>query len=89
LFLTVATSFNPSASSVASTVLGFFTGVAVRGVERTEEILPVGSVVTGIGKLIKDSPSGQIKLIPPKDDGSYKFMLSTLPVESKLSLTYY
>jgi hypothetical protein len=41
LFLTVQTSFSPSTGSVASTVMGFFTGVAIRGVERTEEVLPV------------------------------------------------
>lgn len=51
LFLTNSTNFTPSNTSVASTVMGFFTGVAVRGVERTEEVLPVNTVITGIGNL--------------------------------------
>ncbi len=55
--------------------------VAVRGVERTEEVLPVNTVITGIGSLVKDS-NGHVKLVTPKDD-QYRFILSTLPVESK------
>jgi len=81
LFLTTATNFTPSNSSVASTVMGFFTGVAVRGVERTEEVLPVETVITGIGRLVKDS-NGTVKLVTPKDEDQYRFILSTLPVES-------
>jgi len=81
LFLTTSTNFTPSNSSVASTVMGFFTGVAVRGVERTEEVLPVNTVITGIGSLVKDA-SGNVKLVTPKDEDQYRFILSTLPVES-------
>jgi len=80
LFLTTSTNFTPSNSSISSTVMGFFTGVAVRGVERTEEVLPVDTIVTGIGRLIQD-PHG-IKLVSPADDDQYRFILSTLPAES-------
>jgi hypothetical protein len=88
LFLTVQTSFSPSTGSVASTVMGFFTGVAIRGVERTEEVLPLDSIVTGIGRLVKDS-SGRIKLVSPEDDTNFRFILSTLPVESKSVIEFF
>lgn len=82
LLLTVSTNFTPTNSSVASTVMGFFTGVAVRGVEKTEEFLPVDTVVTGIGQLIKDG-KGRIKIVEPPSDVPRPYILSTLPVESK------
>lgn len=81
LFLTISTNFTPTDSSLASTFMGFFTGVAVRGTERTEEVLPIDTVVTGIGRIIKDS-TGNIKLVSPSNDDEYQFVLSTLPVES-------
>lgn len=87
LMLTVSTNFTPSNSSVASTVMGFFTGVAVRGVEKTEEFLPVDTLVTGIGKLVKDS-KGRIKIVDPSGDEPRPYILSTLPVESKLNIVF-
>ncbi|ODM99169.1 Mitochondrial ubiquitin ligase activator of NFKB 1 [Orchesella cincta] len=81
LLLTVSTNFTPSNSSVASTVMGFFTGVAVRGVEKTEEFLPVDTIVTGIGRLVKDS-KGRVKIVEPSGDEPRPYILSTLPVES-------
>lgn len=81
LLLTVSTNFTPSNSSVASTVMGFFTGVAVRGVEKTEEFLPVDTIVTGIGQMVKDS-KGRIKIIEPTGNDLKPYILSTLPVES-------
>jgi len=83
LLLTVSTNFTPSNSSVASTVMGFFTGVAVRGVEKTEEFLPVDTIVTGIGQLVKDS-KGRVKIVEPSGDEPRPYILSTLPVESIL-----
>lgn len=88
LLLTVSTNFTPSNTSVASTVMGFFTGVAVRGVEKTEEFLPVDTIVTGIGQLVKDS-KGRIKIVEPAGDEPRPYILSTLPVESKYLIYVY
>ena len=45
--LPVSTSFTPAKTSVASNLVGFFTGHAPKGLETSEDLLPVETVITG------------------------------------------
>ena len=82
LLLPISTNFSPTNSTVASTVMGFFTGHASKGFETTEELLPVDTVITGIGRLSRDS-SGHIALSEPENASKFVYILSTLPAEGK------
>jgi E3 ubiquitin-protein ligase MUL1 len=83
LLLPISTNFTPANATAASTVVGFFTGVASKGIETSEELLPVDTIVTGIGTVSKDS-LGNLRLAPPSalGDRSYPFYLTQLPVET-------
>src|SRR6201999_2042140 len=53
----------------------------LQGIETSEELLPVDTIVTGIGSLSKD-PYGNLRLSPTTlRDSSHPFYLTTLPVE--------
>jgi len=77
----VSTNFNPTNATVASTLMGFFTGVASKGIESTEEFLPLDAFVTGIGQVTKEG-AGQYKLSPPLEESSLPYMLTSLTSES-------
>lgn len=84
LLLTVSTNFTPTNNSMASAFVGVFSGIAVKGVETTEDVLPVGTVVTGIGRLVKNY-KGEIKLMRPIEENSdCPYILSTLPFEGMI-----
>ncbi|XP_049776401.1 mitochondrial E3 ubiquitin protein ligase 1-like [Schistocerca cancellata] len=77
---TISDHFEPSTSSIAEHLWGFFTGVRRRGLQISEEMLREGVLVTGIGELSSDNSETGLKLQPPEDGNP--FFITALPISS-------
>lgn len=73
--------FTPTNSGIQSTLLGGMRTAKVLGVRKTEKFLPIDTIVTGIGQIVVDSETGQMKLQVPTDPDCHPCMLTTLPIE--------
>lgn len=79
LVIPTSSCFTPSNSSVNSVVMGAVGRAKLLGVRKTEKFLPIGTIVTGIGRLVMDEQDGGLKLQQPLKDGSFcPYILTTL-----------
>lgn len=79
---TIVDYFEPAPTSFFDSLMVLFTGVRHQGIQTTEEMLKVGTLLTGVGELSLDSDN-QLSLGQPSD-GTSPFILTVLPVSSLL-----
>ncbi|NXL71155.1 MUL1 ligase, partial [Leptocoma aspasia] len=72
--------FHPSVQSFTDVIGHYISGERPKGIQETEEMLRVGTALTGVGELVLDNAT--IKLQPPKQGMPY--YLSSLDFESLL-----
>ncbi|NWV18475.1 MUL1 ligase, partial [Origma solitaria] len=77
---TVYEKFHPSVQSFTDVIGHYISGERPKGIQETEQMLKVGTTLTGVGELVLDNAT--IKLQPPKQGMPY--YLSTLDFESLL-----
>ncbi|NWV70878.1 MUL1 ligase, partial [Malurus elegans] len=77
---TVYEKFHPSVQSFTDVIGHYISGERPKGIQETEQMLKVGTALTGVGELVLDNAT--IKLQPPKQGMPY--YLSTLDFESLL-----
>ncbi|XP_078235049.1 mitochondrial ubiquitin ligase activator of NFKB 1 isoform X2 [Pogona vitticeps] len=78
---TVYEKFHPSVQSFTDVIGHYISGERPKGLRETEEMLKVGTVLTGVGELVLDS-NHTIKLQPPKE--GMRYYLSGLDFDSLL-----
>lgn len=66
---TVYEKFHPSVQSFTDVIGHYISGERPKGIQETEEMLKVGTVLTGVGELVLDNHA--IKLQPPKQGMQY------------------
>ncbi|XP_002733890.1 mitochondrial ubiquitin ligase activator of NFKB 1-like [Saccoglossus kowalevskii] len=71
---TVYDQFQPVESSLGESIVNWASGEKTKGYEEIEKLLPVGTVLTGLGKLSLEH--GEVKLGPPT--GGEEYILSRL-----------
>ncbi|XP_077996229.1 mitochondrial ubiquitin ligase activator of NFKB 1-like [Glandiceps talaboti] len=71
---TIYDKFAPIEASLGQSIVNWATGEKTKGYEEIEKILPVGTMLTGLGKLTLENE--RLQLGPPTEQGDY--MLSTL-----------
>ncbi|XP_071946349.1 mitochondrial ubiquitin ligase activator of NFKB 1-like [Antedon mediterranea] len=62
-------SFEPIRSSLGDSLVNWATGEKIKGYQEVEEMLPVGSLLTGIGEI--KMIGGQVHLVPPCTGWTY------------------
>ncbi|NWZ43905.1 MUL1 ligase, partial [Brachypodius atriceps] len=77
---TVYEKFHPSVQSFTDVIGHYISGERPKGIQETEQMLKVGTALTGVGELVLDNAT--IKLQPPKQGMPY--YLSSLDFESLL-----
>ncbi|NXO30101.1 MUL1 ligase, partial [Cisticola juncidis] len=77
---TVYEKFHPSVQSFTDVIGHYISGERPKGIQETEQMLTVGTALTGVGELVLDNAT--IKLQPPKQGMPY--YLSTLDFEALL-----
>ncbi|KAL2296611.1 hypothetical protein Nmel_015933 [Mimus melanotis] len=77
---TVYEKFHPSVQSFTDVIGHYISGERPKGIQETEQMLKVGTALTGVGELVLDNTT--IKLQPPKQGMPY--YLSSLDFESLL-----
>ncbi|NXK66314.1 MUL1 ligase, partial [Sylvietta virens] len=77
---TVYEKFHPSVQSLTDVIGHYISGERPKGIQETEQMLKVGTALTGVGELVLDNAT--IKLQPPKQGMPY--YLSSLDFESLL-----
>ncbi|NXQ50387.1 mitochondrial ubiquitin ligase activator of NFKB 1 [Catharus ustulatus] len=77
---TVHEKFHPSVQSFTDVIGHYISGERPKGIQETEEMLKVGTALTGVGELVLDNAT--IKLQPPKQGMPY--YLSSMDFESLL-----
>ncbi|NXJ17770.1 MUL1 ligase, partial [Dicrurus megarhynchus] len=77
---TVYEKFHPSVQSFTDVIGHYISGERPKGIQETEQMLKVGTALTGVGELVLDNAT--IKLQPPKQGMPY--YLSALDFESLL-----
>ncbi|XP_063273425.1 mitochondrial ubiquitin ligase activator of NFKB 1 [Prinia subflava] len=77
---TVYEKFHPSVQSFTDVIGHYISGERPKGIQETEQMLKVGTALTGVGELVLDNAT--IKLQPPKQGMPY--YLSTLDFEALL-----
>ncbi|XP_066493407.1 mitochondrial ubiquitin ligase activator of NFKB 1 [Tiliqua scincoides] len=77
---TVYEKFHPSVQSFTDVIGHYISGERPKGIQETEEMLKVGSVLTGVGELVLDHAT--IKLQPPKQ--GLRYYLSNLDYDALL-----
>ncbi|KAJ7306557.1 hypothetical protein JRQ81_009921 [Phrynocephalus forsythii] len=78
---TVYEKFHPSVQSFTDAIGHYISGERPKGLRETEEMLRVGTVLTGVGELVLDSHQA-IKLQPPKE--GMRYYLSALDFDALL-----
>lgn len=66
---TVYEKFHPSVQSFTDVIGHYISGERPKGIQETEQMLKVGTVLTGVGELVLDNTT--IKLQPPKQGMPY------------------
>ncbi|NWR45567.1 MUL1 ligase, partial [Regulus satrapa] len=77
---TVYEKFHPSVQSFTDVIGHYISGERPKGIQETEQMLKVGTALTGVGELVLDNAT--IKLQPPKQGMPY--YLSSLDFDSLL-----
>ncbi|XP_063221472.1 mitochondrial E3 ubiquitin protein ligase 1-like [Bacillus rossius redtenbacheri] len=77
---TIVDRFEPTNNTFIKDLASFFVGVHQRGLENKEEMLQVGTILTGIGELGRLGADSRLSLMPPRDGRPY--YLTTMPVTS-------
>lgn len=77
---TVYEKFHPSAQSFTDVIGHYISGERPKGIQETEEMLKVGTMLTGVGELVLDHDT--IRLQPPKQ--GMRYYLSSLDFDSLL-----
>ncbi|NXG26537.1 MUL1 ligase, partial [Grallaria varia] len=77
---TVYEKFHPSVQSLTDVIGHYISGERPKGIQETEQMLRVGTVLTGVGELVLDNTT--IKLQPPKQGMPY--YLSAVDFDSLL-----
>ncbi|NWY93707.1 MUL1 ligase, partial [Loxia curvirostra] len=77
---TVYEKFHPSVQSFTDVIGHYISGERPKGIQETEQMLKVGTALTGVGELVLDNAT--IKLQPPKQGMPY--YLSSLDFQSLL-----
>ncbi|NWX40995.1 MUL1 ligase, partial [Steatornis caripensis] len=77
---TVYEKFHPSIQSFTDVIGHYISGERPKGIQETEQMLKVGTVLTGVGELVLDNTT--IKLQPPKQGMPY--YLSSMDFDSLL-----
>ncbi|NXR27222.1 MUL1 ligase, partial [Cinclus mexicanus] len=77
---TVYEKFHPSVQSFTDVIGHYISGERPKGIQETEQMLKVGTALTGVGELVLDNAT--IRLQPPKQGMPY--YLSSLDFESLL-----
>ncbi|NWH68932.1 MUL1 ligase, partial [Geococcyx californianus] len=77
---TVYEKFHPSVQSFTDIIGHYISGERPKGIQETEQMLKVGTALTGVGELVLDNAT--IKLQPPKQGMPY--YLSTVDFDSLL-----
>lgn len=85
LLLPSSSFFTPANSSIDSTVMGGIGMPKVMGVYKSEKILPIGTVVTGIGRIVKDGQTGTLKLQEPLEGAGFPYVLTTMSLDDFIS----
>lgn len=77
---TVYEKFHPSVQTFTDVIGHYISGERPKGIQETEEMLKVGSVLTGVGELVLNHTT--IKLQPPKQ--GLRYYLSSLDYDTLL-----
>jgi len=82
LLLPCSSCFIPKNTSINSAVMGNLGNAKSFGIRKTEKFLPLGTIITGIGQIVKDSETGQFQLQEPLEGGSSNpYILTTLSID--------
>ncbi|KAK3921935.1 Mitochondrial E3 ubiquitin protein ligase 1 [Frankliniella fusca] len=77
---TISDVYEPSSGSFFDFIWGFFTGVRPQGLQKTEEMVREGVLMTGIGELALSEDQGSLRLQPSQD--GLPFFLTSMPIST-------
>lgn len=77
---TISDVYEPTSGSFWDHIWGFFTGVRPQGLQKTEEMVREGALLTGIGELALSEDQATLRLQPPQE--GLPFFLTSLPLNT-------
>lgn len=77
---TVSDVYEPTTGSLLDHIWGFFTGVRPQGLQKTEQMVREGVLLTGIGELALSEDQTTLRLQPSQD--GLPFFLTSLPLNT-------
>ncbi|KAE8748907.1 hypothetical protein FOCC_FOCC004312 [Frankliniella occidentalis] len=77
---TISDVYEPTSGSFVDFIWGFFTGLRPQGLQKTEEMVREGVLMTGIGELAITEDQASLRLQPSQD--GLPFFLTSLPLNT-------